>query len=105
MSEVRIRVPAAIKPGELITVRTLVNHPMEVMAFAGGKPVEKTYNFVHKVAATYNGKLVFEAETTQAVSANPFFGFPLKVGAPGVLKIVFTDTLGKTYEGQVEIKF
>lgn len=103
--QVRIRVPEKAKPGEVVTVRALVTHPMEVLAFKGGKPVEKKYNFIHKVEATYNGKKVFEATTTQAVSQNPFVSFPVKVDAPGVVKIVFYDTYGRTYEGQAEIKF
>ena len=103
--QVRIRVPEKIKAGEVVTVRALVTHPMEIMAFKDGKPVEKNYNFIHKVEATYNGKKVFEAATTQAVSQNPFISFPVKVDAPGVVKILFHDTQGKTYEGQVEIKF
>lgn len=103
--QVRIRVPEKVKPGEVVTVRALVSHPMEILAFKGGKPVEKKYNFIYKVEATYNGRKVFEAATTQAVSQNPFVSFPVKVDAPGVVKIVFYDTHGKTYEGQAEIKF
>ncbi|MBM3385033.1 MAG: thiosulfate oxidation carrier complex protein SoxZ [Betaproteobacteria bacterium] len=105
MSQVRIRIPERIKPGEIVTVRALVSHPMEMMAFKGGKPVERNYNFVHKVEATYNGRKVFEAATTQAVSQNPFVSFTIKADAPGVVKVVFHDTQGKAYEGQVEIKF
>jgi sulfur-oxidizing protein SoxZ len=104
-AQVRIRVPEKVKPGEVVTVRALVSHPMEVMQFKGGKPVEKRYNYIHKVEATYNGKKVFDAATSQAVSQNPFVSFPIKVDAPGVVKIMFHDTEGKTYEGQAEIKF
>jgi sulfur-oxidizing protein SoxZ len=104
-SQVRIRIPEKVKPGEVVTVRALVSHPMEVMEFKGGKPVEKNYDFIHKVEATYNGRKVFEAQTTQAVSQNPFVAFPVKVDAPGVIKILFYDTHGRTYEGQAEIKF
>lgn len=103
--QVRIRLPEGIKQGDVITVRVLVTHPMEVMSFDKGKPVEKNYDFINRVEAVYNGKKVFEAETTQAVSQNPFFSFPLKVTAPGVVKVLFHDTQGKTYEGQAEIKF
>ena len=67
--------------------------------------MEKNYDFINRVEAVYNGKKWFEAETTQAVSQNPFFSFPLKVTAPGVVKVLFHDTQGKTYEGQAEIKF
>jgi sulfur-oxidizing protein SoxZ len=103
--QVRIRVPGSVKAGEVIEVRVLVTHPMEVMRLQDGKPVEQNYNYINKMEASYNGKAVFEAETTQAVSQNPFFSFPLKATEPGKLKVLFHDTEGKTYEGEADIKF
>lgn len=104
--QVRIRgIPEKSKAGDVITVRVLVTHPMEILRMEGGKPVEKRYNFIHKVEATYNGKAVFEAETTQAISQNPFFSFPVKVSEPGKLTVVFHDTEGKTYAGEADVRF
>ncbi|HRP95833.1 MAG TPA: thiosulfate oxidation carrier complex protein SoxZ [Rhodocyclaceae bacterium] len=103
--QVRIRVPDGAKAGDVIVVRVLVTHPMEVMRLQDGKPVEQHYNFIHKMEANYNGKTVVEAETTQAVSQNPFFAFPVRVDAPGKLRILFHDTEGRTYEGEADIKF
>jgi sulfur-oxidizing protein SoxZ len=105
MSQVRMRVPEKAKAGEVVTVRAMVTHPMETMEFKDGKPVSRNYNFIHKVEATYNGKKVFEAETTQAVSQNPFVMFPVKVTQPGTVQITFHDTQGKTYVGEAQIKF
>lgn len=103
--QVRIRVPDGGKAGEVITVRVLVTHPMEVMRLEGGKPVEKNYNFINRMTASYNGKTVFEAETTQAVSQNPFFSFPVKLTEPGKLHIEFHDTEGRSYTGEADVKF
>ncbi len=106
IGKVRMRVPTPTKKGEVVTVRTLITHPMEIVKRdKAGKVIEKNYNFIYKVTATYNGKKVLEVETTQSVSQNPLFAFPLKVDEPGVLKVAFTDTQGKTYEGTAEIKF
>jgi sulfur-oxidizing protein SoxZ len=106
IGRVRIRVPSAIRPGEVIRVRTLVTHPMEVLQFdKDRKPVPRNYQFIHRVVATYNGREILQAETTQAVSQNPFFAFPLKVTEPGVLKVTFQDTHGNTFEGTAEIRF
>lgn len=105
VGQVRIRVPNNVKAGEAFEVRVLVTHPMEVMRYQDGKPVEQVYKFIHKMEANYNGKTVFEAETTQSVSQNPFFSFPLKVTEPGKLRIIFHDTEGKTYEGEADVKF
>ena len=103
---VRIRLPSAIKPGEVIRVRSLIIHPMEtVQRDKQGNPVWKNYNFIHTVTVAYNGKEVMRGETTQAVSQNPIFTFPLKVDRPGKLTVTFLDTMGKSYEETAEIKF
>jgi sulfur-oxidizing protein SoxZ len=106
IGRVRIRLPDTISKGEVIRVRALVTHPMEILSFdKDRKPIPKKYHFVYKVVVTYNGQEILQAETTQAVSQNPFVAFPLKVTEPGTLVIAFTDTHGKTYEGSAEIKF
>jgi sulfur-oxidizing protein SoxZ len=106
IGRVRIRLPATISKGEVIRVRALVTHPMEILSFdQDRKPIPKNYHFVYQIVVTYNGKEILQAETTQAVSQNPFVAFPLKVTEPGKLVITFTDTYGKTYEGSAEITF
>ena len=70
-----------------------------------GQFIKKNYNFIHTMTVIYDGKEVMRAETTQAVSQNPIFTFPLKVERPGKLTVTFSDTTGKTYEGNAEIKF
>lgn len=106
MSEVRIRLPRDYKKDQVINVRALVQHPMEIVARdKDGKVIEKDYNFIHSVTITFNGKEVMKGEMTQALSANPFIEFPLRVTEPGTLEIVFEDTTGKTYKGTAEVKF
>lgn len=103
---VRIRLPSTIRPGEVIRVRSMIIHPMEtVQRDQKGNIIQQNYNFVHTVSVTYNSKEVLRGETTQAVSQNPIFTFPLKVDRPGRLTILFQDTTGKSYEGSAEIKF
>lgn len=105
MAEVRIRVPAKYQKGEVITVRVLVPHPMEIIQRdPSGKVVEKIYNFIHSVAVTFNGREVMSGQITQSVSANPVFAFPLKVTEPGKLTITFEDTTGAKHTGSVDIK-
>jgi len=104
VGRIKIRVPSNISKGDVIRVRVLVIHPMERIQREDGKVVEKDYNFIHEVVATYGGQEVFRAETTQAVSENPFFTFPLKVTASGTLKVTFKDTSGQTYEKTVTIE-
>lgn len=101
---VKIRVPQAITRGQVVKVRCLVIHPMEVVRRdPAGKVIDQNYNFIHTVVATYNGKEIFRGETTQSVSENPLFSFPLKATAPGTLKVIFKDTTGKSYQGTAKI--
>jgi sulfur-oxidizing protein SoxZ len=106
IGKVRIRVPSSIKAGDLVRVRTLVIHPMErVERDAQGRLVQKQYNYINKVVATYLGKPVATFDTTQSVSENPFFSFAFRATDPGQLRVAFTDTAGGRYEGTAEIRF
>lgn len=106
IGKVRLRVPSAIKAGDVVRVRCLIIHPMErIERDKQGKIIERNYNYVTRVAATYLGKTVVTFETTQSVSENPFFSFAVRVTDPGELKVTFTDTTGATYQGSADIKF
>jgi sulfur-oxidizing protein SoxZ len=106
VAEVRIRVPASIKKDDVVTVRALVPHPMEIIQRdASNKVVEKVYNFISSFTVTYNGREVMTGQLTQAISANPVFSFPLKATEPGKLVITFVDETGEKHQGSVDIKF
>lgn len=105
IGRIRIRIPSSIKPGDLVRVRALVIHPMEIVQRRDGKPVDKNYHFIHRVVATYNGRELLQAETTQSISENPFFSFTFRAAEPGTLKLTFLDTHGGKYEGTVDVKF
>src|SRR3989338_8196923 len=105
IGKIRIRVPSSIKQGDVVRVRTLVIHPMEIVQRRDGKPVDKNYQFINRVVVTYSGRGAPAAETTQSVSENPFFTFTFRATEPGTLKIAFLDTHGGKYEGTVDIKF
>jgi sulfur-oxidizing protein SoxZ len=105
IGRVRIRVPSSIKPGDIVKVRVLVIHPMEIVQRKDGKAVDKNYYFINRVIVTYLDKEVAQFETSQSVSENPFFTFAFKATEPGVLRITFLDTHGGKYEGTADVKF
>jgi sulfur-oxidizing protein SoxZ len=104
IGRVRIQIPSSIKPGEVIKVRVLVIHPMEIVERKDGKPVDRNYQFINRVVVTYLGREIAQFETSQSVSENPFFAFALRVTEPGPLKVTFLDTRGGKYEGTADIK-
>ena len=106
VGRVSVRLPSSIKPGDVIRVRTLVIHPMElVQRDKANKIIPKNYHFIHTMTAAFNGREVMRTELTQGVSQNPSFTFPLKVDRPGQVTVSFADTMGKSYEGAAEVKF
>ena len=106
IGKVRIRIPSSIKLGDVVRVRSLVIHPMEIVQRdKAGKPVDRNYHFINKVIVSYNGRELMQADTTQSISENPFFSFAFRAAEPGTLKITFLDTHGGKYEGTAEIKF
>lgn len=106
IGKVRLRIPSSIKAGDVVRVRTLVIHPMErIERDAKGQIVQKKYNYINKVTATYLGKTVASFDTTQSISENPFFAFTFRATDPGKLAVTFHDTHGATYEGTVDIAF
>jgi sulfur-oxidizing protein SoxZ len=106
IGKVRLRIPSSIKSGDVVKARILVIHPMErIERDKQGKIIEKRYNYISKVTATYLGKTVATFDTTQSVSENPFFSFTVRATDPGPLKVLFVDTTGGRYEGTADIRF
>jgi len=105
IGRVRIRIPSSIKQGDVVKVRVLVIHPMEIVQRRDGKPVDKNYHFINRVVVTYVGKEIAQFETTQSISENPFFSFAFKAMEAGQLTVTFLDTQGGKYEGTADIKF
>jgi sulfur-oxidizing protein SoxZ len=104
VGRVRVRVPSSIKAGDIVKVRVLVIHPMEIVQRKDGKPVDKNYHFINRVVVTYLGKELGQFETTQSISENPFFSFSLRATDPGPLTVTFLDTHGGKFEGTADIK-
>ena len=105
IGRVRIRIPTSIKAGDVVKVRVLVIHPMEIVERKDGKPVDKNYHFINRVIVTYLGKEIAQFDTSQSISENPFFAFAVKATDPGELKVIFLDTHGGKYEGIADIAF
>ncbi|MBK8007933.1 MAG: thiosulfate oxidation carrier complex protein SoxZ [Rhizobiales bacterium] len=79
------------KKGEVVTVRTIVQHVMET-AFRkteDGKPVPQ--KIVNRFECKLNGKPVIVWTLGTGVSANPYLEFRFKAEEAGELKMVWTD--------------
>ena len=93
----RVRVPANAKKGELIEIKTLISHEMESgqRKDPAGKTIPR--QIINKFTASFNGKVVFEADWYTAVSANPYQSFFYKASESGEFKFVWKDDNGSDY--------
>jgi sulfur-oxidizing protein SoxZ len=90
----RIRVPATAKVGEVIEIKTLVQHVMETgnRKTADGKVVPR--NIINSFTASFDGKEFFKADIQPGISANPYLAFFMKVTGPGELEFTWIDDAG-----------
>lgn len=98
-SKPRVKLPEAIKVGDVIEVRTLVSHVMETgnRKDKDGNVIPR--NIIHTFVATFADNEVFRAEFKSGISANPFLAFHMKVPGPGDLELMWVDDSGaKTVE-------
>ena len=82
--------------GDVADVRVLMAHPMETgqRKDAAGKIVP--LHFIQTITAQLNGRTVFNADVSQAVSRNPVFAFRVKGAKAGdKIVITWTDNMGE----------
>lgn len=90
----RVRLPASAKVGEVIEVKTLINHIMETgnRKDSDGKVIPR--NIINTFTATFGGKEVFKADLQAGISPNPYLSFFMKVPAPGEFEFTWLDDAG-----------
>lgn len=90
--------------GDVADVRVLMAHPMETgqRKDAAGKIVPM--HFIQTITAQLNGKTVFAADVSQAISRNPVFAFKVKGAKAGdKLSIIWQDNNGDKRTDEVVI--
>jgi len=90
----RIRIPEKAKVGEVIEIKTLVQHVMETgnRKTADGKVVPR--NIINTFTASFNGTEFFKADVLPGISANPYLAFFMKVPGPGEFEFTWVDDAG-----------
>jgi len=91
--------------GDVADVRVLMAHPMETgqRKDAAGKLVP--LHFIQTITAQLNGKTVFTADVSQAVSRNPVFAFKVKGAKAGdKLSITWQDNTGDKRTDELVIR-
>ncbi|MAS06217.1 MAG: thiosulfate oxidation carrier complex protein SoxZ [Ahrensia sp.] len=99
----RVKVPKSASAGEVITIKTLISHPMESgqRKDNDGNPIPR--QIINKFTCEFNGQAVFSCDIDPAVSANPYLEFTAKVNEAGTFKFTWVDDDGSVYTDEKEI--
>jgi len=92
--EARINIPAKVARNEPFEVRLQIRHPMETgyRTDDTGKAIAR--NVVRSVTCRYNGDLVFAAQLSSGIAANPYLRFFVTARASGELQFEWVDDAG-----------
>ncbi len=86
-----MKIKAKLKKG-IVYVKVMAKHDM--LTYDQAKKKGKKANFITHISATCNGKVVYDASTSQFWSKNPQFKFAFKDAKKGdKVEITWTDLL------------
>jgi sulfur-oxidizing protein SoxY len=100
-----LRLPRAMRSGELVEVRAKVDHASHTgLALKDGRFVRESPEFfVRQMLVLLDDRTVSEFQMTSAVSAHPLVRFPWRVRS-GTLKVVFVNSEGQRWEVSQEVR-
>jgi sulfur-oxidizing protein SoxZ len=103
MTRALINVPAKAKRGDIIPIKTLIQHKMETgFRFTNtGQSIPR--DIITSFIATYNDEEIFRAELHPATAANPFITFYTTATESGTLTFKWTGDNGFSVTEQAKI--
>ena len=103
MTGIRLAVPETAQKGEVIELKALIQHPMESGFRRGSRGEVITRNIITRFECTYNQELVFSADFTPAIAANPILTFYTVATETGELEFRWTDQNGDSWSDRKSI--
>ena len=103
MARALINLPATATRGDIIEIRTLVQHPMETgfRPLPNGSLVPR--HIINRFECIYDGATIFAAELHPAIAANPFIAFKTIATRSGELIFRWTEDTGEIREERATI--
>lgn len=98
-----IKVPKAARRGEVIEISTIIGHPMESGFRPGADGRRLPRNIIERFTCHYNEELVFSAELSAAIAANPLVAFHTVATTSGTLRFSWEGDEGFRHSESVAI--
>ena len=86
--------PATAKKGQVIEIKTIVQHPMETGYRRDNQGAPIPRDIIKRYVVTYAGAEIFTADMTQGIAANPYFAFHTIATETGDVVFTWTDEKG-----------
>jgi len=100
----RVKTPKSAKAGEVVTIKTLISHPMESGQRKDKDGAVIPRQIINRFTCELNGQMVVDVTMEPGVSTNPYFEFEAKVDASGEFVFKWYDDDGSVYEDKQAIK-
>lgn len=94
MARAVVNVPATVKRGEVVEIKTLVQHVMETGFRRTQLGVAVPRDIIRQFVCTYNGEEIFRAEFHPAIAANPLLTFTTVAAESGTIAFTWTGDKG-----------
>ncbi len=94
----RVKAPKTASAGEVVTIKTLISHPMESgqRKDSDGNTIPRS--IINRFTCELNGNMVIDMTLEPAISTNPYVEFEAKVDEAGEFKFTWYDDDGSIYE-------
>ncbi|MBN7785300.1 thiosulfate oxidation carrier complex protein SoxZ [Ponticoccus sp. (in: a-proteobacteria)] len=94
----RVKVPSSASAGDVITIKTLISHPMESGQRKDGDGNLIPRSIINRFTCDFNGQNVVDVVMAPSISTNPYFEFEATVPEAGEFKFTWYDDDGDVYE-------
>lgn len=100
----RVKAPKTAAAGEVVTLKTLISHPMESGQRKDGDGNVIPRSIINRFTCELNGVMVIDVTLEPSISTNPYFEFEAKVDEAGAFKFTWYDDDGSVYEDSKAIE-
>jgi sulfur-oxidizing protein SoxY len=100
---IRVAVPPSASRGEVVSVRTVIEHPMETGLRLNDRNQFVALRIIETFSCRYNGATVLRAVLEPAIATNPYLAFSLAAQQSGTVEFEWLDTTGDVYAEKAPI--
>lgn len=104
MSRALVSLPAKAKKGQVVEIKTLIQHVMETGFRPNATGVLIPRDIITQFKCRYNGTEVFSCEMFPAMAANPFLVFHTVATESGTLEFEWTGDNGFSAKESAKIQ-